>query len=555
MKRLTRTINRIPLYYQVVLTVAIMLLVGGMVYVTGAGPSGWRTEAAADACLLRDGSLAMSGPLKLNGNGVTNDTTAANAANVTRSSTLVVCASDALDPGQCDYLTDGTADDVQIQAALDALPSGKGTVQLIGTTFNIAAGLVMDTAYEGLRGERNSTLVLGAGVTGPVITVSGNDFLIDTITIDLSGENETGISVNGSTGGDIIGAYVYDTAAVAGAIGINVTGASNDIRVDRYTCRYIDTCYLLDTGDQLGFWLTNSLFAGWGSYAIRLGPGSGTPRRIFLTNDMVPGSGDNGTGPFLSLDKVGTVFITGGEWQTNSSATGTVEINMQNGSVTWVQVANVEWINSDGPVVYINRASTYTLGYLDIVNAHIASLTDHDIEVTDGAAIAQMLHCLHCSFTENKTPSNTFDHINVATGSAPIKIEASELFGQSNTVRYGVSTPASNQIQLLDNFISPSGTWGTAPWDNPPAVVRNNKNWLTKNRGTGTITGTSLVVTHGLAITPAAGDCSVTLSENPTDAVGSVWIDTFTATQFTVNVESDPGTSDLDFAWYCDVEE
>lgn len=68
-------------------------------------------------------------------------------------------------------------------------------------------------------------------------------------------------------------------------------------------------------------------------------------------------------------------------------------------------------------------------------------------------------------------------------------------------------------------------------------------------RGTATLVNgqTSIVVTHGLGWTPAAGDIQVT----PMEALGAAtefFVDTYTATQFTINVDLNP-TQDVDFAW------
>jgi hypothetical protein len=66
----------------------------------------------------------------------------------------VVAASDSNNKKYADYLCDGTADDVQIQAAIDAVEAaGGGTVFLREGTFTIAAGLTIDTDYVNLVGE------------------------------------------------------------------------------------------------------------------------------------------------------------------------------------------------------------------------------------------------------------------------------------------------------------------------------------------------------------------------------------------------------------------
>jgi len=81
------------------------------------------------------------------------------------------------------------------------------------------------------------------------------------------------------------------------------------------------------------------------------------------------------------------------------------------------------------------------------------------------------------------------------------------------------------------------------------SLIRNNLGWATENSGTATLANgtTSIAVTHGLAVTPAAGDIMVT----PIEAWGAMtefYIDTYTSTQFTIHADQNPG-QDVDFAW------
>jgi len=77
----------------------------------------------------------------------------------------------------------------------------------------------------------------------------------------------------------------------------------------------------------------------------------------------------------------------------------------------------------------------------------------------------------------------------------------------------------------------------------------------TKNSGSDTIANgtTSKVVAHGLLVTPSAEHFSIIGKENPTNDVGTIWVDTIGATNFTVNVENDPGASNWDFGWKVNV--
>lgn len=88
----------------------------------------------------------------------------------------------------------------------------------------------------------------------------------------------------------------------------------------------------------------------------------------------------------------------------------------------------------------------------------------------------------------------------------------------------------------------------------------NGTNWFVVSaptlavNGTATLSNgnTSVAVTHGLAATPSIHDIQVT----PIEAWGnaaSFWISTPTSTQFTINVDADPG-QDVDFAWRAAIE-
>jgi len=56
--------------------------------------------------------------------------------------TIVVAASDSLNRGAANYVCDGVADNVEIQAAINALPANGGKIQLSEGTFNISATIV-----------------------------------------------------------------------------------------------------------------------------------------------------------------------------------------------------------------------------------------------------------------------------------------------------------------------------------------------------------------------------------------------------------------------------
>lgn len=75
-----------------------------------------------------------------------------------------------------DYVCDGTADDVQINAAIAALPAGGGKVVLSEGTFTLAAGISIPTSTKlhlvGA-GRLKTLITLANGVNGDVIAAAG----------------------------------------------------------------------------------------------------------------------------------------------------------------------------------------------------------------------------------------------------------------------------------------------------------------------------------------------------------------------------------------------
>ncbi|MBB4637595.1 right-handed parallel beta-helix repeat-containing protein [Longimicrobium terrae] len=87
----------------------------------------------------------------------------------------------------------------------------------------------------------------------------------------------------------------------------------------------------------------------------------------------------------------------------------------------------------------------------------------------------------------------------------------------------------------------------------PPVAftTRDNRGWATDATGTATVAAgaTSVVVTHGLARTPAAAGITVTPASAP-DLMGAgrFWISAVTATTFTISVDVAPGAPVV-YAW------
>jgi len=113
------------------------------------------------------------------------------------------------------------------------------------------------------------------------------------------------------------------------------------------------------------------------------------------------------------------------------------------------------------------------------------------------------------------------------------------------------SSAATTNITCRNNYLSDfSGVAVECDLTAIGIVVKNNTGFKTENSGTGTVASgqTIIAVNHGLAITPSINNILVT----PTNSMGSAtkfYVSTVTSTQFTINVNTDPGATTATFVW------
>jgi hypothetical protein len=71
----------------------------------------------------------------------------------------------------------------------------------------------------------------------------------------------------------------------------------------------------------------------------------------------------------------------------------------------------------------------------------------------------------------------------------------------------------------------------------------------TSNTGEIAAAANSVTITHGCIFTPRARDIKITLTNNPTNDPGDIWVNTIDAAHFNVNCRNMPGASKLMFEW------
>lgn len=185
-----------------------------------------------------------------------------------RTATLVVAASDADGESYkaADYRCDGTADDVQILAAIAALPAVGGIVQLTEGTFTIGASIALDSETT-LQGHGMMTVIKVEDAHGSTINaVAANtktglkirDLVIDGNQANQSSEANNGLLLTTCHYAEVSNVYVKNTAGTEAAIylvGCNYAIVKNCTAIaggDTTSGIYINNCdYCVIEGNLL----------------------------------------------------------------------------------------------------------------------------------------------------------------------------------------------------------------------------------------------------------------------------------------------------------------
>lgn len=383
---------------------------------------------------------------------------------VTRSATFVVAANDssALSKQQADYVCDGVDDQVEIQAAIDALPTHGGKIILLDGLYWIHDTIQLRQKME----------IAGTGVESTKLRahaeLDGKPMMQYTDTLNTLFT-------------DIRDIYLYASPGRTATIGIDFQNLSGD--------KYLENVFIQGFTDY-GVYDAN----GWNARFINcIFEGHITSQR--------------GTG----------LYVGGNDFK----------------------IIGCKFLYND--------IGCYAYGRGQIVGNFFYRNQQHGLRLVSGGNVVGN------TFERNsENNSNTYSDIElyssgVSTNNAVIS--ANLFIGLEQ--KYAILPDTGSYLVQVSNN-SFTGTYQTSivRADRLDKLqIRSNYGFTTESFGTATLVNgqTSIVVTHGLDVTPSAGDIVIT----PIEAWGNMtqfWIDTYTSTQFTIHANIDPG-QDVDFAW------
>lgn len=449
------------------------------------------------------------------------------------------------------YLCDGTADDVQIQAAIDALSTSGGKIVLSEGTFNIAATIWIDEDSVTLQGAgtgdkangtagRGTSLKVAAGFTNstPALGVLHNIYTsalstATTTTNAIANASVTTVDV-GSVAGISVGDVIWlngleqvrvtaistltltiqrgynRTTAQAHSSGVSVTGTRGvygcllrDFAVDGASVgttvdgiRMASHRALIDnvsvqrmTGDGIQIHRGSS---AWSMYDTRV-------RSCISMNNT--GSGLQAFQAATDLIVTDNVFASNGVGMTIAGSGSFFANNHLYGNTNNV-------IDSAGTM------SRYIGNKFD-------DCAQHNVQFTGSASWMILSGNSFTSDAADLAADDTYIALDMASGCWMVNIIGNTFVHKSvsgsgsGLYRYKYfirSVAATNQNHLIignmfDTNNSPKGGTGTASKayninDASSSVIKNNKNYLNENSGLSTGTGAQQTIAHGLVGTP-----------------------------------------------------
>jgi len=441
---------------------------------------------------------------------------------------------------------DGSTDDVAaFQAAHDALPAAGGEILLPEGTTRVSSAINITKPMTITGQGQGSTIILTTSATAKIFNVTGEEVLIRNLQFGSAIARTGGAYVhfdstaNRGTIKDFlmlsyfIGVQITAEATIRikdGSIRTGVTNAGGSgIFIDGGNDHYIDNITMdAAAGSQpaAGIRVTNSGSTNITNCGI-----------IHHTHDLLINPQDGQT--VASLYAINTFFDTAERGIfIDPGGTGVVTRCHFIGCWTSSHSDQGVLINSGGTG---ERSGIEFIGHHSVLNTGIGFhlLKGTDIRIVGGA------------FNQNE------QGIAVAADVDEFSIvgaQAGAGFGVNGNSNWGIIVAAgtSDNYTITNNDVRGNTSGGISDGGSGTTkIIRDNLGHATETSGTATIAngGTSIVVTHNLAITPTVEDISVVMAENPTNDPGNVWVDTITATQFTINCRSDPGASNLDFGW------
>lgn len=462
---------------------------------------------------------------------------------------------------------DGTTDDTSaIQSAITA--GSGGVVFLPKGTYLVSAKLTLTEGTQLVGSQAGSTKLY--------------------VTSDLSLATREGV-ITAGLGADSIGIHnltIEDTSSDNVLIGIT---ECNNVRIQN--CKFLNAsnasagashvvCVFHASGASANYSnivIKDNFFQVTRGAVLVQGAGAGYIDDVVVSGNISSGAVTAGASPeVIKIDKrIRRVSVLDNHVDANLVA-DSVGILVEEG-VLGVNVSNNHIQNCQEAGVLVGPGQT------DVACADVLISGNEIRDITTGLGNGVFLDCGTDTASNYVVSGNVFsnldgyvvwdnspglDHILIANnsveeygGSFAFRLRAPYTYVQGNLIETASDVgfieafATADTSYVFNNVLRKTGaTTATLLSGASRLVLRDNVGVVTEANGSATLVNgtTSIAVTHGLSVTPSLNDISVT----PIEAWGAAtqfWITSPTSTQFTINVDQDPG-QDVDFVWTASIQ-
>lgn len=446
-----------------------------------------------------------------------------NTLEIARSATLIVAANDssAKSKAGADYVCNGVADDVEIQAAIDALTGG-GTVELSEGTFVLAANTknstnvcIYVTNDITLRGQGEATVLKLGNSSDWDVTASGG---VITNEFNNVGDNTFNSHI-------IIRDLKIDVNESNQTSGGRITGTLSAISFHKTQDCMVENVHIVD-GHGYGIIAVDSDPAGATQDIGRF-----TARGCFISGftPAIPSPEDwSGTGIFVTHYMKGSVID---DCTIDDCNYGIILEDYP----TDIRVINCHTRSMihDGFILIGNYPEN-----ISYIGCHAVSSEVYGFRFSAtnqvASSVTRVIGCSGVDCSGDGLVNSGFHRVTVVGGAF------------NRNVGHGIQSSGDYCI-IINNECLGNGTSIAA--SGTGTLVHSNIGYVTENSDASVVASgdTTKVVTHGLATTPTV--INIAFREQGSNDYGRWWLSAIGTTTFTLNVSADPGASNLDFGW------
>lgn len=561
--------------------------------------------------LLRNGNFE----LWRNGTTVSAPTVTITGTHTGGMATLVVAASDAHanSIAIADYICDGTADEVQIQAALDALPAAGGRVALTEGEFSISA-----TAANGKITLPSNCILEGRGKGISILKLADGGAVANEMII--ANNNRNGGNNNITIKNLTLDGNVDNQAAASGWFGIVSSVLVGPVPTGGFVLDHVEIKNVSQGvgGSGVLFQVGSKVRILYSDFINCNGTGIWTTPVVYLDGRMsdvlIEGCTIDASTPQAScidFNSLGNedIRIVNNKLIVGASTDVTMGIEIFDSSLLTISKNNIR-CSGTNRAFGISVGSTIHYG-VSVIGNTILSCKEYSIELVgvgitcngnttrNGGPIlvgtATGVDISGNTFISNLTgdvmlwanTTNTQVKDNLFYGGTgtrqlwvavsagdTVDIENNQFEGGSIASQRGIETDTSGLVKIHGNTFNryngasaeairvDAGSNGsikrnkfygcTTPIIGTATgfvITDNEGGYLTENQGTGSIASGATTATVTHGLAATPTLINVTFKEQGTSDYGRWWVDTIGATTFKVNVSADPGASNLDFCW------